>query len=129
MPFQETNEIENARAADFFDEHQRAVYRRTDRIFSILLPVQWVASIAAALFVSPLIWSGPNSSTHPHVWFAVLIGGAITSLPLYLTIRYPGETVTRHTVAVSQMLMSGLLIYITGGRLETHFHIFGSLAF
>ncbi len=27
------------------------------------------------------------------------------------------------------MLMSGLLIHISGGRIETHFHIFGSLAF
>ena len=25
--------------------------------------------------------------------------------------------------------MSGLLIHLTGGRIETHFHVFGSLAF
>src|SRR5688572_27858295 len=27
------------------------------------------------------------------------------------------------------MLMSALLIHLTGGRIETHFHVFGSLAF
>ena len=27
------------------------------------------------------------------------------------------------------MLMSSLLIHLTGGRIETHFHVFGSLAF
>ena len=27
------------------------------------------------------------------------------------------------------MLMGALLIHLTGGRLETHFHVFGSLAF
>ena len=27
------------------------------------------------------------------------------------------------------MLMSVLLIHLSGGRIETHFHIFGSLAF
>ena len=27
------------------------------------------------------------------------------------------------------MLWSGLLIHLTGGRIETHFHVFGSLAF
>src|SRR5258705_279957 len=27
------------------------------------------------------------------------------------------------------MLTSGLLIHLTGGRIETHFHVFGSLAF
>jgi signal transduction histidine kinase/CheY-like chemotaxis protein len=36
---------------------------------------------------------------------------------------------TRHVIAVSQMLTSALLIHLTGGRIETHFHVFGSLAF
>ena len=36
---------------------------------------------------------------------------------------------TRHVVAVAQMLWSALLIHLTGGRIETHFHVFGSLAF
>ena len=27
------------------------------------------------------------------------------------------------------MLMSALLIHLSGGRIETHFHVFGSLAF
>ena len=29
----------------------------------------------------------------------------------------------------AQMLMGALLIHLTGGRIETHFHVFGSLAF
>src|SRR5207248_5924 len=40
-----------------------------------------------------------------------------------------GEAFTRHTIGVAQMLMGALLIHLTGGRLETHFHVFGSLAF
>jgi two-component system, sensor histidine kinase and response regulator len=36
---------------------------------------------------------------------------------------------TRHGVATAQMLYSALLIHLTGGRIETHFHVFGSLAF
>jgi len=36
---------------------------------------------------------------------------------------------TRHIIAISQMLMGALLIHLTGGRIETHFHVFGSLAF
>ncbi len=32
-------------------------------------------------------------------------------------------------MSVAQMLWSGLLIHLTGGRVEAHFHIFGSLAF
>src|SRR5204862_2137137 len=41
----------------------------------------------------------------------------------------PGERSTRHIIATAQMLMGGLLIHLTGGRIETHFHVFGSLAF
>jgi PAS domain S-box-containing protein len=32
-------------------------------------------------------------------------------------------------IAAAQMLSAGLLIHLTGGRIETHFHVFGSLAF
>lgn len=41
----------------------------------------------------------------------------------------PGARITRYTIAIGQMLMSALLIHLTGGRIETHFHVFGSLAF
>jgi PAS domain S-box-containing protein len=40
---------------------------------------------------------------------------------------WPGATITRYVIAVAQMLMSALLISVTGGRIETHFHVFGSL--
>ena len=38
------------------------------------------------------------------------------------------RSLTRHAIAVGQMLWSALLIHLTGGRIETHFHVFGSLA-
>jgi signal transduction histidine kinase len=31
-------------------------------------------------------------------------------------------------IAIGQMLQSALLVHVTGGRIETHFHVFGSLA-
>src|SRR5205807_4495222 len=64
-----------------------------------------------------------------HVWLALFLGGAITALPVFLTIARPTMTFTRHAVAVCQALMSALLIHLSGGRIETHFHVFGSLAF
>lgn len=105
------------------------VHRRTDRMFGMLLVLQFLAGIVAAVFISPRTWSGPESSTHVHVLAAVGLGGAFTALPLGLILLAPGRTVTRYTVAVAQMLFSALLIHLTGGRLETHFHVFGSLAF
>ena len=46
-----------------------------------------------------------------------------------LALFRPGLPSTRYTIATAQMLMGALLIHLTGGRIETHFHVFGSLAF
>jgi signal transduction histidine kinase/CheY-like chemotaxis protein len=51
------------------------------------------------------------------------------SLPVYLASRWPGLQITRHSLAVGQILISALFIHLSGGRIETHFHLFGSLAF
>ena len=118
-----------ARASELVVEHKNRVYTQTSRLFTILMLVQWVAGIAASLWISPRAWNGPVSQVHLHVWLAVFLGGTITSLPVFLTIARPNEAFTRNMVAVCQMLMSSLLIHLSGGRIETHFHVFGSLAF
>jgi diguanylate cyclase (GGDEF)-like protein len=117
------------RAQHLFTEHQRSICKRTDRMFAGLMAVQWVAAIAAALWLAPKTWAGPYSQTHIHVWAAVFLGGAISLFPMTLALVRPGETSTRYVIATAQMLMSSLLIHLTGGRIETHFHVFGSLAF
>ena len=66
---------------------------------------------------------------HPHVYAAVLLGVLIAVPRAYLSLRNPGAMVNRYCIAVSQMFFSILLIHVTGGRIETHFHVFGSLAF
>ena len=91
--------------------------------------LQWLAGIVFALWVSPRTWAGPVSDTHLHVWAAVFLGGAICVFPAILGLFRAGERSTRYTIAVAQMLMGALLIHLTGGRIETHFHVFGSLAF
>ncbi len=125
----ERRETATRRAADIFGAHQQLIYKRTDRMFAALMALQWVAGIAAAYWVSPKTWAGAESLTHIHVWAALLLGGAITSLPLMLALTQPGRASTRYSVALGQMLMGALLIHLTGGRIETHFHVFGSLAF
>lgn len=112
-----------------FQAHQQAIYERTDRMFAHLMAWQWLAGVVFALWVSPRAWSGSYSETHVHVWAAVLLGGCISLFPALLALFRPGHPSTRYTIAVAQMLMSALLIHLTGGRLETHFHVFGSLAF
>jgi len=101
---------------------------RTDRLMATLLVVQWVSMIVVALVISPQTWEGRAASTHIHVWAAIFLGGAICLYPAWLGWRRPGQTSTRHMMAVGQMLVSAMLIHLTGGRIETHFHVFGSLA-
>ncbi len=117
------------RAAELFQSAENKVHQRADRMFAILMVIQWLGGIAAALWISPRTWIGATSQTHLHVWAAIFLGGAITSLPVYLALKQPGRILTRHTIAIAQMTFSALFIHLTGGRLETHFHVFGSLAF
>jgi PAS domain S-box-containing protein len=122
-----TNEVA-ARSAQLFDEHRRSIYRRTDRTFAWLMIVQFFAGILAAFVISPKAWSGPYSTVHPHVVAAVILGFVISAVPVALAFIVPGRLRTRMAIACGQMLASALLIHLTGGRIETHFHVFGSLA-
>ncbi|RYG58820.1 hybrid sensor histidine kinase/response regulator, partial [bacterium] len=117
------------RAKELFQEHQQGIFKSTDRLFAGLMLAQWIAAIIASLVISPKTWEGGHSEVHIHVWAAILVGGIVSVFPVFLAMAYPGRAITRYTIASAQMLMSGLLIHLTGGRIETHFHIFGSLAF
>ena len=117
------------RTQQLLSESQQSLYRRTDRMFAWLMLFQWFAAVVAAIIISPRAWAGATSQIHIHVWTALWLGGALTLFPVCLAFLRPGEVFTRYVIAASQMLMSGLLIHLTGGRVETHFHIFGSLAF
>ncbi|MDP9192743.1 MAG: hypothetical protein M3P06_13665 [Acidobacteriota bacterium] len=117
------------RAEAIRKEQMQTRYVRVDRMLAVLLAVQYVAGIIAALLVSPYAWAGKDRVLHMHVWVAVLGGAGIIILPILLAIFRPGTVLTRHVIAASQMLSSALLIHLTGGRIETHFHVFGSLAF
>jgi hypothetical protein len=125
----QTEDFTTQRAVELFHAEEAANHRRTDRMFAWLMGLQWLAGIAAALWISPRAWEGQFSSVHVHVWAALVLGGVIAGFPALLALVHPGATLTRHVIAVGQMLTSALLIHLTGGRIETHFHVFGSLAF
>ena len=110
---------------DMRGRHHRAI----DRMFGVLLVVQWLFAIALALAISPYSYEGTSASLHFHVKAAIVFGGIINAFPLALIALRPGWRGTRQVVAIAQMLWSAMLIMITGGRIETHFHVFGSLAF
>jgi hypothetical protein len=118
-----------ARASELLQERRQRLLRYVDRMFLALMGGQWVFGILVALFFSPYGWEGKQRVIHFHVYTAVFLGGLLSLFPMVLIWRRPGWVVTRHVVAVSQMLWSALLIHLSGGRIETHFHVFGSLAF
>src|ERR1700694_4789215 len=92
------------RARELMLQHQNQIYAQTSRSFAILMVVQWIAGIVAAVWISPRTWARTTSQVHVHVWLAVLLGGAITAVPLFLAITQPTQALTRHVVAVAQML-------------------------
>ncbi len=112
-----------------FIQMQDELHRKIDRMFGKLLIAQWLFAIVLALVISPFSYAGTERTLHVHVKAAVIFGAIINALPLALIYLRPGWWGTRQTISIVQMLWSGLLIMITGGRIETHFHIFGSLAF
>jgi PAS domain S-box-containing protein len=125
------NQVEpvKARTAVLLREQLEADHKRTDRMFAWLMVVQWLAGVAAALWLSPRAWEGEYSHTHIHVWVALFLGGTISGFPIFLALTRPGSVLTRHVIAVGQMLTCGLLIHLSGGRIEMHFQYFGALAF
>jgi signal transduction histidine kinase/CheY-like chemotaxis protein len=118
----------NAASDRLYSLTLQSLQKKTDRLFAGLMLFQWLFAIVAALVISPRTWTATESAIHPHLWAALLLGGIITSLPVSLVYFVPGTATTRHVIAIAQMLMSALLIHLTGGRIETHFHVFGSLA-
>lgn len=103
--------------------------RSIHRMFAGLMLAQWAVAVVLALLLSPYTWAGTTRSIHPHVYMAILLGGGLTLVTATFVRCWPDRAVTRHAVATTQMLASGMLIDLMGGRIEAHFHIFGSLAF
>jgi signal transduction histidine kinase len=117
------------RAEEIFREQRDRNYRRTDRVLAVLMVVQWILAILVAVLLSPYGWEGKTHAIHAHVYAAVFLGGLLSSFPVALAVMQPGKPLTRHVLACAQMLWSALLIHLSGGRIETHFHVFVSLAF
>jgi PAS domain S-box-containing protein len=128
-PLSDVARLTRRRTEEIFQTLQQRLFVGTDRMFAVLMTAQWLFGIALALWLSPRAWEGAESSVHLHVWAAALLGGVISGLPIALAILYPGRLATRMAIAIGQTLTSALLIHVTGGRIETHFHVFGSLAF
>jgi HPt (histidine-containing phosphotransfer) domain-containing protein len=100
-----------------------------DRIMSWVLLFNWVLAVVFALVVSPNTWIGNQKLVHLHVWIALIQGGVMALPPIALAWLLPGRPLTRYTITIAQSVFVALLVHLTGGRIETHFYYFASLAF
>lgn len=123
-----TDDVESDAARIYADE-RKVYHSKIDKLFALLLCVQWPAAIAMALFITPSTWAGVSSSVHLHVYMAVGLGAVATLFPLWLVWKHPGAAVTRHVIAASTMIFTVLFTHISGGRDEAHFHFFMTMAF
>ena len=119
----------NQRALQYYDTFAGELACSVDRMMAWLLAIEWLGLVATAWFFSPRVWNGISSQVHPHLLAALAAGPLVIVPSIFLALRFPGKMFTRQLIAVTQMLTSSLLIEATGGRIESHFHIFGSLAF
>lgn len=117
------------RALEIFHAKKNEIAVNTDKMFAILFFLQWLTAIVFAVVISPKTWFGTNSTIHIHLIAAIFLGGSMAGGPIYFLLRYPGHKFNQYLVGFTQILFSGLFVHLTGGRIETHFHIFGSLAF
>ncbi len=112
--------------------HQRARTKLAavlDRRFAVLAAAECLAVICASVWIAPYTWAGPIEHLKPHVWIATGLGAVVALLAAIFSLAWPGRAITRHIHAAAQMLMAGLLVHMTGGRIETYFAYFGLLAF
>jgi len=114
------------RAEELYRKQLTSTAQWVDRSFATLMVGQYAACLVIAAWLSP---HPGQQVTHLQFLWVALLGALISSGPVMMAFQRPGRVETRYVNAVAQMLMSGLLIAATGGRMETHFHVFGSLAF
>ncbi|MFI5301974.1 MAG: sensor histidine kinase, partial [Polyangiales bacterium] len=116
------------RADDLYCAHASALREKVDGLFAWLLVVEWIGTVIVARILAPPAaarWLGV-----PDLFITAIGLGAAIVIPAHLLARFaPGATATRHAVGIAQMLIGVLLIHVTGGRIETHFYVFGALAF
>ncbi len=124
----ERRERISEKAEKIFYETLQLNAKKVDRVFVVMLVIQWIACIAISVLVSPFAWEGAEYSIHFHVWTAIVFGGLLTIFPITLVSRHPGAKQTRCVIASAQVLYSALFIHLTSGRIESHFHVFVSLA-
>lgn len=117
-----------ARVEEIFQAQLTGVRTRSTRWLGAVLLLHWPAAVIVAATVTPRTWIGGTSSVHLHLWAALCIGALLSLPPAYAAWRCADRSASRMVIAIAFAVWSAFLIHLTGGRLETHFHVFAGLA-
>ena len=90
--------------------------QQAHQIFRYALITQWLVSLGLAFYYGN--WLEP-----------LIIGSLILVVPLFLSLKFPHEQISRHAVGIGMQLFTALHIQQTYGLIEMHFEIFTILAF
>lgn len=123
------NQAQSTDTRKHFEAQFQANSAALDRLFAWLMVIQYLGCILAAFLVAPRTWAGSEYSTNFHVWSTLILGGLATIPTAFGGLTRSGSGWNRYAFAVSQMIYSILIVHLSGGRVESHFHIFVSIAF
>jgi signal transduction histidine kinase len=120
-------DLAHERASELVSRQSAANGNRTDRLFVGLLILQWLGTIGLGVWISA---HGPDPlfEVGGTLWWFALAATLTSGSPLLAIWRWPGTTLTRLLIAVSQMIWSSLLIDFAGGRTGAYFPLFATLA-
>lgn len=116
-------------ARQIFRERLSGHRQLLNKIMAAVLLFNWALAVVFAVVVSPSTWIGAQKLVNMHVWIAIAQGGVMSVIPALLVWLNNESASTRHIIAMSQCLFASLFVHLTGGRIETHFYYFASLAF
>lgn len=102
-------------------------FKKTDAWFAPLLMGEWALAIACAVFTSPTTYKGMEPILHDKVWTALLVGGLVVFVAASFALVNAGEEITRHVVAIAQVLMGLLIVYLGEGKFDIFLLMIASL--
>lgn len=115
---------QQVRCDEILQRHEEAIRQRADRFFVVLLVLEYLLGIAAAIWRAP--WS-ESDEFQVRIASTTIVGAILLSAPLYAVWSWPARALTRHTIAATQMLFAAFLFQFSTERIGIPLQILVSL--
>ena len=115
-------------ADEIFEQERNRLVEGCNRFIGLALILSWLGVIIAAFLLNGRTLGSGFSIHRPNTLTAIVFGLVVAGIPGLFAVCRPKNRNASYALAVGQMLLVGLLTHVTGGRIESHFAYFGSLA-